>query len=74
MSYVRSHSRRYNRLKKACIAGSIAACVYPIPEWIAKECEKRLTSDLLKIMKDFEKYVYNANLANHIYEILKIAQ
>lgn len=48
------------------ISGSIAACVYPIPEWIAKECEKRLTPDLLKIMKDFEKYVYNANLANHI--------
>ncbi|MBD5206065.1 MAG: hypothetical protein HDS84_06775 [Bacteroidales bacterium] len=48
------------------ISGSIAACIYPIPEWIAKECEKRLTPDLLKIMKDFEKYVYNANLANHI--------
>ena len=48
------------------ISGSIAACMYPIPEWIAKECEKRLTPDLLKIMKDFEKYVYNANLANHI--------
>ena len=48
------------------ISGSIAACIYPIPEWIAKECEKRLTPDLLKIMKDFEKYVYNVNLANHI--------
>ena len=41
----------------ACIAGSIAACMYPIPEWIAKECEKRLTPDLLKIMNDFEKYI-----------------
>lgn len=41
----------------ACIAGSIAACIYPIPEWIAKECEKRLTPDLLKIMKDFESYL-----------------
>ena len=48
------------------ISGSIAACIYPIPEWIAKECEKRLTPDLLKIMKDFEKYVYNANLAKII--------
>lgn len=46
------------------IAGSIAACVYPIPEWIAKECEKRLTPDLLKIMKDFEKYIENTNLDN----------
>ena len=50
----------------ACIAGSIAACMYSIPEWISKECEKRLTPDLLKIMKDFEKYVYNANLAKLI--------
>lgn len=50
------------------ISGSIAACVYPIPEWIAKECEKRLSPDLLKIMKDFEKYVYYSNL-QIIYEI-----
>ena len=48
----------------SCISGSIAACMYPIPEWIAKECEKRLTPDLLKIMKDFEEYIKNTNLDN----------
>ena len=41
------------------IAGSIAASVYPIPDNIAAECEKRLTPDLLKIMIDFEKYINN---------------
>lgn len=44
------------------IAGSIAACVYPIPEWISVECEKRLTPELFKIMKDFEEYIYNKNM------------
>lgn len=39
------------------IASSIAVCVYPIPEWIAFECEKRLTSDLLKIIWDFEQFI-----------------
>lgn len=41
------------------IAGSIAACVYPIPENIATECEKKLTPELLKIMKDFEYFLSN---------------
>ncbi|MBD5330193.1 MAG: hypothetical protein HDS03_10035 [Bacteroides sp.] len=48
------------------IAGSIAACIYPIPESIAEECEKRLPPDLLKIMEDFEKYIDNKNLESHI--------
>ncbi len=26
----------------ACIAGSIAACLYPIPEWIARQCLSHL--------------------------------
>lgn len=43
------------------IAGSIAACVYPIPENISMECEKRLTPDLLKILHDFEKYINDRN-------------
>lgn len=43
----------------ACIAGSIAACIYPIPNRIIKECEKRLTPDLLEIMNQFEKYIIN---------------
>lgn len=41
----------------ACIAGSIAACVYPIPEHITVECEKRLTPDLFQIMRDFEQFI-----------------
>lgn len=45
----------------ACIAGSIAACVYPIPEWIVLECEKRLTPDLLKIMCDCEQFINSQN-------------
>ena len=39
------------------IAGSIAACIYSIPEQIAIECEKRLPTDLLKIMRDFEQFI-----------------
>lgn len=49
---------------QAAIAGSIAACVYPIPESIAIECEKRLTPDLLKIMNDFERYINDRNSFN----------
>ena len=45
----------------ACIAGSIAACIYSIPEQIAIECEKRLPTDLLKIMRDFERYIIQRN-------------
>ncbi len=41
------------------LRGSIAACVYPIPDNIAAECEKKLTPDLLKIMKDFEDFLSN---------------
>lgn len=43
----------------ACIAGSIAACIYPISDYIVKECEKRLTPDLLEIMNRFENYIAN---------------
>ena len=45
----------------ACITGSIATCIYPIPEHIVIECEKRLTPDLLKIMHDFERYIIQRN-------------
>ena len=45
----------------ACIAGSIAACVYPIPERIKKECENRLTPDLLEIMNRFENHIMKDN-------------
>ena len=43
------------------IAGSIAACIYPIPEHTIVECEKRLTPDLLKIMREFERYIIQRN-------------
>lgn len=42
---------------QGAIAGSIAACAYPIPEWIAFECEKRMPSDLLGILHDFEALI-----------------
>lgn len=41
----------------ACIAGSIAACVYPIPEWIVKECEGLLPMPLKAWMSGFEGYL-----------------
>ena len=42
---------------QAAIAGSIAACMYPIPEDIALKCKKCLTPDLRQIMNDFEKFI-----------------
>lgn len=41
----------------ACIAGSIAACIYPIPEWITEECEKVIPPWLFSHMEAFESYV-----------------
>ena len=46
----------------ACIAGSIAACMYPIPSYIADECEKRLTPELLAILHNFEAFISQRNL------------
>ena len=40
----------------ACIAGSIAACIYPIPEWIANRCEYLLDPYLRQRMATFEGY------------------
>ncbi|WP_348689880.1 ADP-ribosylglycohydrolase family protein [Paramuribaculum intestinale] len=39
----------------ACIAGSIAACVYPIPREIALRCEEILAPGLLATLRDFER-------------------
>ena len=50
---------------QAAIAGSIAACVYPIPDNIVIECEKRLTHDLLEIMHNFENFIKNRNNNTH---------
>ncbi len=40
----------------ACIAGSIAACIYPIPEWIVNRCEYLLDPYLRQRMATFEGY------------------
>ena len=44
---------------QGAIVGAIAACVYPIPEYIIKECQKRLSDDLLKVVIRFEDYLVN---------------
>ena len=41
----------------ACIAGAIAACIYPIPEWITEECMKVIPLWLSSHMEAFESYV-----------------
>lgn len=35
----------------ACIAGSIAACVYPIPTWIENECKKIIRPSFITICR-----------------------
>lgn len=40
----------------ACIAGSIAACIYPIPEWIGNKCVEVLPAQLLSESLHFEKF------------------
>ena len=42
---------------QAAIAGGIASCIYPIPEHIAEECERRLPPELLDIMRNFERFI-----------------
>ncbi len=42
----------------ACIAGSIASCIYPIPEWIVKACEGLLPMPLKAWMFGFEGYLH----------------
>ena len=44
---------------QGAIAGAIAACVYPISEYIIKECQRRLSDDLLKVVIRFEDYLDN---------------
>lgn len=41
-----------------CIAGSIAEACYVVPQEMVKECEKRLPGELLKIVRDFYKFVF----------------
>lgn len=41
----------------ACIAGSIAACIYPIPERIENECKKLISPHLYNQMQKFEDLI-----------------
>ena len=36
-----------------CMTGAIAACMYPIPDWIAEKCDTILTDDLRRIKDEF---------------------
>ena len=49
---------------QAAIAGGIAACIYPIPEYILTECEKRLPTELLEIMRNFEGFIKSRDHTN----------
>ncbi len=46
---------------QAAIAGGIAGCIYPIPEYIVEECERRLAPELLQIMREFERFIEEKN-------------
>jgi hypothetical protein len=43
----------------ACMAGAIAACMYPIPRDIAERCDSILTDDLREIKNQFIDLVNN---------------
>ena len=47
------------------MVGGIAACIYPIPEHIVAECEKRLPSELLEIMRNFEGFIKQWEQSNN---------
>ena len=46
-------------IRKVLAAGAIAASCLSIPEYIIKECQKRLSDDLLKVVIRFEDYLDN---------------
>ena len=54
----------------ACIAGSIAACIYPIPEWIEDECRKILPPLLYNYMQMFEGYIEHGREFNRLLDSL----
>lgn len=43
----------------ACMAGAIAACCYPIPDWMATNCDAILTDELRGIKDDFLIFIDN---------------
>lgn len=38
-----------------CIAGSIAEAHYGVPEWMKKECRKRIPDEMIRVLDRFEK-------------------
>lgn len=54
----------------ASIAGSIAACIYPIPECIENECEKILPPLLYNYMQMFEGYIEHDRECNRLLDLL----
>ena len=38
--------------------GGIAACIYPISEHIAEECERRLPAKLLEIVRNLKRMAF----------------
>lgn len=53
----------------ACIAGSIAACIYPIPECIENECKKILSPLLYNYMQMFEGYIEHGREFNRLLDL-----
>ena len=54
----------------ACIAGSIAACIYPIPTWIENECKKIIPPLLYNYMQMFEGYIDHGREFNRLLDSL----
>ena len=54
----------------ACIACSIAACIYPIPEWIENGCKKILPIPLYNYMQMFEGYIEHGRKFNRMLDSL----
>ncbi len=47
---------------QACMAGAIAACMYPIPREMAEKCDNILTEDLKEIMDQFIELLKKRNV------------
>lgn len=48
------------------IAGSIAACIYPIPEWIENKCKELLPFVLYKFMEIYEGFIEVQKISQEI--------
>ena len=48
----------------ACMAGAIAACMYPIPDEIVGRCNNILPEDLREIKDQFEDFIKKSDIGN----------